>query len=108
MAWLDSNVAFDTRESRLICELQEFLCRFRRCFASHHPIYLHQSTFCVQFVGVLLGLIPGISECTRMLLRPIRSVYSVQVNCVTDLGVCCPPLGLVVLSGQPEGQLVAA
>ena len=63
-----------------------------------NTIYLHQSAFCVQFLGVLLGLILGTSECTRMLPRLIRSIYSVQANCVTDLGVCCPPLGLVVPS----------
>ena len=36
------------------------------------------SVYC--FPGVLLGLILGTSECTRMLPRSVRSMYRVQVN----------------------------
>ena len=32
------------------------------------------------------------SECTRMLLRLVKSIYLMQENCVTDLGNYCPPL----------------
>ena len=92
IAWLDSNVAFDTRDSRLICGSLGFLCRYCHYFVSRHADYLHQGALAVQILGVILSLIPGTSKCTRMLPRLVRSIYWMQVNCVTDLGNYCPPL----------------
>ena len=59
------------------------------------------------FPGVPLGLIPGTSECMQMLPRLVRGIYRMQVNCKTDLGICCPPFSLVVSRRYPEGQPVA-
>ena len=64
IAWLDSNVVFDIRVSILICGSLCFLCRY---FALRHVVYLHQSALTIQILGVILGLIPGTSECTLML-----------------------------------------
>ena len=64
-----------------------------------------RSVYC--FLGVPLGLIPGQSECMWMLPRLVRGIYRVQINCVTDLQICCPPLSLVVSRRYPEGQLAA-
>ena len=64
------------------------------------------SVYC--FLGIPLGLIPGTSECMRMLPRSVRGIYRVQVDCVTELGIYYPPLGLVVSRRYPEGQLLSA
>ena len=104
IAWLDSNAAFDIHDSKLICGSLDFLGRYCRYFVSRYADYLHQGSFAVQILGVILGLIPGTLECTRMFPRLIRGIHWMQVNCVTTLGICCPPLGLVVSRRYPAGQ----
>ena len=42
---------------------------------------------------------PGTFECMQMLPKLVRNSYSVQANCVTERGVCCPSLSLFVPSG---------
>ena len=78
-------MAFDTRDLRLICELRGFLCRFCCYSGSRHANYLLQSAFIVQILGVILGLICGTSECTRMLQWLVRNIYVILANYVTDL-----------------------
>ena len=42
------------------------------------------------FRGVPLGLLPRTSECMWMLPWLVKGISRVQVNCETDLGICCP------------------
>ena len=44
IAWLDSSVALDTCDSRLICGAPSFLCCFSHCFASRYAVCLHHCT----------------------------------------------------------------
>ena len=106
ITWMDSNLASNTSDLRLFCGSLGFLCRYCRYFASRHAVYLHQSAFIIQILGVILVLIPGTFECMRMLPRLIRKIHALQGNCVTDLRVCCLPLVLVVPSSSPEDRLV--
>ena len=44
IAWLDSSVALDICDSRLICGSPNFLCCFSHCFASRYAVCLHHWT----------------------------------------------------------------
>ena len=90
IALLDSNVALDTRDSRLIRGSLGFLCCFSHYFASRHAVCLHYYTVsrCISWLDPrnmqVHANVPEVSQeyiCTASKLRDRPRVLSSATGC---------------------------